>query len=114
LAVGAVAIALGLGGAFFALNPQADAKAGLEAGPFDPLRDIDPEIPGMKASVARDFITALWEPQFARAGDATLSNDEPVIGLAINGQAKAYPLAILNSHEIANDVVGGIPVAVTW
>jgi hypothetical protein len=37
-----------------------------------------------------------------------------VIALEINGDARAYPLAILTWHEIANDVVGGVPVAVTF
>jgi Protein of unknown function (DUF3179) len=37
-----------------------------------------------------------------------------VLALEINGDARAYPLAILMWHEIANDVVGGVPVAVTF
>jgi hypothetical protein len=43
-----------------------------------------------------------------------LSNTEPVISLFVNGEARAYPLRVLMWHEIANDVVGGIPVAVTY
>jgi hypothetical protein len=43
-----------------------------------------------------------------------LQEQSPVIALEINGDARAYPLAILTWHEIANDVVGGVPVAVTF
>jgi len=37
-----------------------------------------------------------------------------VIGLSINGDHRAYPINILSTHEIVNDVVGGQLVAVTW
>ncbi len=37
-----------------------------------------------------------------------------VIGVAIDGDARAYPLRVLNWHEIVNDVVGGVPIAVTY
>jgi Protein of unknown function (DUF3179) len=37
-----------------------------------------------------------------------------VIGVVIDGDARAYPLRILIWHEIVNDVVGGVPVAVTY
>ena len=37
-----------------------------------------------------------------------------MVSLEINGQARAYPLAILTWHEIANDTVGGVPVSVTF
>ncbi|MGB5882321.1 MAG: DUF3179 domain-containing protein, partial [Thermoanaerobaculia bacterium] len=43
-----------------------------------------------------------------------LEDQEPVISFEINGEAKAYPLQILTWHEIVNDVVGGVPVAVTF
>ena len=46
--------------------------------------------------------------------EATLPENEPVIGLVINGDARAYPLRILIWHEIVNDVVGGVPVAITY
>jgi hypothetical protein len=63
-----------------------------------------------------DAIPAINDPQFetAQAAAALLKPDERVIGLVINGQARAYPINIMSSHEIVNDVVGGQPVAVTW
>lgn len=40
--------------------------------------------------------------------------DEPVVALEINGDARAYPIRALVWHEIVNDTVGGVPVAVTY
>jgi hypothetical protein len=39
---------------------------------------------------------------------------EPVLSLIINGDARAYPLRLLLWHEIVNDVVGGVPVLVSY
>lgn len=48
------------------------------------------------------------------AGDLEWESNEPVVGLEINGDARAYPVRLLSLHEIVNDVVGGEPVAITW
>lgn len=64
----------------------------------------------------RDGIPALSDPQFLPAGDETrLGEREPVIALEIAGApARAYPLRYLSWHEIVNDRVAGVPVAVTF
>ena len=64
----------------------------------------------------KDGIRALDEPKFESIaeGDEVVVDREPVIALELNGDARAYPLGILTRHEIANDVVGGVPVAVTF
>src|SRR5690242_13159678 len=63
----------------------------------------------------RDGIPALDDPKFvAAADDLFLKGDDRVLGITLNGAAKAYPLAILNWHEIVNDRVGGVPVVVTY
>jgi len=43
-----------------------------------------------------------------------MSDLDTVVGVEINGDAKAYPLFILVWHEIVNDNVGGVPVAITY
>ncbi len=55
-------------------------------------------------------------PSFVSQEEAAawLGDEEPVIAFSLNGEARAYPLQILVWHEIANDVVGGVPVAVTF
>lgn len=64
----------------------------------------------------RDGIPALTDPAFVAVADKTgLSAREPVVVLALDGtQARAYPLRYLTWHEIANDTVAGVPVAVTF
>ena len=63
----------------------------------------------------KDGIPSIDDPQFvgvAEAGD--LDDREPVVGLEIGGDARAYPLRILTWHEIVNDTVGDVPVIVTY
>ena len=66
--------------------------------------------------LARDRITPIDEPTFIAVKDAPsyMKPREPVISVVVNGEAKAYPLAILMWHEIVNDTVGGLPVTVTF
>jgi hypothetical protein len=69
----------------------------------------------------KDGIPAIDAPRFERLADgkptgwsAALGDTEPVIALSIGDDARAYPLRILIWHEIANDIVGGTPVVVTY
>jgi hypothetical protein len=63
----------------------------------------------------KDGIPALDHPHIARAATiGWLASDEPVIELAVGRDTRAYPLQILIWHEIVNDRVGGMPVAVTF
>ncbi len=63
----------------------------------------------------KDGIPAIDAPKFAALPeDGGLAGTEPVIALSIAGDPRAYPLRILIWHEIVNDVVGGVPVAVTY
>ena len=50
----------------------------------------------------------------AATGSHEWLDEELVIGLALNDDARAYPIRLLSLHEIVNDTVGGRPVAVTW
>ena len=63
-----------------------------------------------------DGIPSIDEPEFASADDppAQLDDGDPVFGVEMNGEAKAYPQYVLVWHEIVNDVVGGESVAVTY
>ncbi len=63
----------------------------------------------------KDGIPAIDKPRFVAIKDyREITDEEPVIGLVLNGEARAYPLRILMWHEIVNDVVGGIPVTITY
>ena len=63
-----------------------------------------------------DAIPAILDPVFVSMPDAQgwMEPDEQVLGLSINGDHRAYSVRMLSRHEIVNDVVGGMPVAVTW
>jgi Protein of unknown function (DUF3179) len=69
----------------------------------------------MSGGPPKDGIPSIDKPLFHALAKATkLGPQEPVIGLSINGDARAYPLRILMWHEIVNDTVGGVPVSVTY
>ena len=64
----------------------------------------------------RDGIQAIDDPKFLSAEEAQESYEpgEMILGVEFNGDARAYSVPFLSSHEIVNDVVGGVPIAVTW
>lgn len=63
----------------------------------------------------RDCIPAIDTPSFVPAGEAGfIGADDLVIGLVVEGIARAYPTRILNYHEIVNDTVADRPIAITW
>ena len=64
----------------------------------------------------RDGIRPIDRPQFISIDEADkwLSDLEPVISFEMNGVQRAYPIQILIWHEVVNDVVGGVPVTVTF
>ena len=63
----------------------------------------------------RDGIPSLDSPAFVSADDANfLQSKDRVLGIELNGVAHAYPIRILNYHEIVNDEFGGHAVVVTY
>lgn len=65
--------------------------------------------------VVVDGIPSLDNPAVIRAHEARyLEADEQVFGVYLNGEARAYPLRIMNWHEMTNDVVGGQPFALAY
>ena len=63
-----------------------------------------------------DAIPAILKPNLVSAdeADSRMDPEEQVLGLSINGDHRAYSVPLLSRHEIVNDVVGGVPVAITW
>jgi len=62
-----------------------------------------------------DGIPPVDDPTFLGVADVDfLADHEPVLALEIDGDARAYPVQIMTWHEIANDTVGGVPVAVSY
>ena len=65
--------------------------------------------------VKKDGIPALVNAEQIPAAEATYPTDrELVFGVSINGDSRAYPLRILDWHEMFNDVIGGVPVSLAY
>jgi Protein of unknown function (DUF3179) len=68
-----------------------------------------------KAEVKTEPLPPLDHAPLLRGKAATyLTADEPVLGIEIGGDARAYPLRVLNRHAVANDTVGRVQVALAW
>ena len=65
--------------------------------------------------VPYEGIPALDRPDAVPAAEAGyLEPDDPVFGLFLGGEARAYPLRLLDWHEMANDVLGGVPFSLAY
>jgi len=63
----------------------------------------------------KDGIPALVDPEFISGDEVKyLKTSDRILGLSINGEAKAYPIRILNWHELVNDRVGEKEVLVSY
>ncbi len=62
----------------------------------------------------KDGIPSIDNPQFNTAATTPFNGDEIVVGVVINGEAKAYPYGILNWHEIVNDTLGQTNITVSY
>ena len=69
-------------------------------------------------AVPRDAFPVFDDPPMLSAGEAEregfVFDRDAVIGVAHNGEAKAYPVSIMGVHELGNDTIGGVPIAVSW
>ena len=69
-------------------------------------------------AVPRDAFPVFDDPTMVSAAEAEqkgiVFDRAAVIGIAHNGEAKAYPIAVMGVHELGNDSIGGVPIAVSW
>jgi hypothetical protein len=87
------------------------SRAASLADPDLPLSDSD-----LRRGAAKDAIPAITDPAFASdwsGVEASLVDENRVIGVAVEGKARAYPLSVLNWHEVVNDNFAG-PLLVTY
>lgn len=76
------------------------------------------------AGFPRDGLPAMTDPVTMPGSDVAAYNEEHrgkylvstdrVIGVELNGEARAYPIRVLNWHEVVNDTLGGVPIAVAY
>ncbi|MEM1241335.1 MAG: DUF3179 domain-containing protein [Cyanobacteria bacterium P01_H01_bin.26] len=62
----------------------------------------------------KDGIPSIDAPEFDTAETTPFATEDIVIGMVVNGEAKAYPYNVLNWHEIVNDQIGGVNVTVSY
>lgn len=91
-------------------NANAEVKNG-----FDLRNSLIPSKDILQGGPPKDGIPSIERPKFvaARAANFIRPTDR-VIGITINGESRAYPINILNWHEIVNDQIQGVPVSVTY
>ena len=112
------------------VHPEIEPFEGFDAFKADLMARIDPNFRDFLQAGARheirleeitwggvpkDGIPALINPRHVTPAEADyLTGEELVFGVEINGDARAYPLRIMDWHEMFNDVVGGVPVALAY
>ncbi|MBZ9731525.1 DUF3179 domain-containing protein [Salegentibacter sp. JZCK2] len=88
---------------------QSQTKNGFDLGNSSiPIGDIKSGGP------PKDGIPAIDDPKFLSSSKASLSNNDRILGVYENGIAKAYPIAIMNYHEIVNDDFEEKAVVITY
>ena len=106
-------------------TPASDPATGLEfvPGGISPIRGFSTDftkslVPAdeiLSGGPPKDGIPSIDRPQFVSVGGIDwLAEDEPVIAVTADGRTHLYPLQILMFHEIVNDSVGDVPLAVTY
>lgn len=96
---------------------SAGMPRGVLVGPAgEVLRPSGVSAGGMRGLVDPHLLTAADVAALNAEGRRAtfLVSDDRVVGVVINGEARAYPVRVLNWHEVVNDVVGGVPIAVTY
>lgn len=115
---------------WLAENPQIQGPEGYDAWKGQLFSIIDPpmgefmyaDVPTsirleeiVWGGVRRDGIPDLRFPPFISPEDARyLDPGDRVFGVSINGEHRAYPLKVLNPHEMANDILGGVQFALAY
>ncbi len=102
-------------------EPEVSASSAPVASALEDLHDerfpaplIDPD-EVVSGGPPPDGIPPLDDPRFETAAEVTwLEDGEGVLSLTVGQETRAYPLRVMTWHEIVNDSVGGVPVAVTY
>ncbi len=84
-------------------SPQKTVRARVQAHPGGPIEDVEMDVHEVPV-----------DPKTVTADEATLEDDELVLGLVIEGEPIAYPIRYLAMYEVVNDRVGDTPLTPTW
>ncbi len=103
-------------------EPPTTAGDPVVGGTIDPIPSFKSTLvctdPSFKAELASEFdphlIPALEYPSAVDAAEAPLESTDRVLGVVVDGVARAYPLIMMWNHEIANDTLAGRPLLVSY
>jgi len=94
-----------------------EIEAYQELRPEPQIRSIDLRIDtgfDEREKLPRDAISPIYSPKYISVGESNLADDELVMGIDINGEARAMPVGLMRFREMVNDVIGGVPILATW
>ena len=98
--------------------PQSpDQAAGREPDPLAVAtaeRALSDTPEGWNQLLPYDGIRPIYDPQFAQPDEIELQDGELIMGVAWEGEAKAYPVSVLRTREMVNDEMAGVPYLVSW
>lgn len=77
----------------------------------EPHPDLPPEFQQL---LPRGRIASIDQPVFVDAAAAEIDKDAWIVGVELDGEARAYSINLLNSHEVVNDKIGENAFAVVW
>jgi len=96
-------------------SAEAESAAQPHSNGFDLSEAIIPTSEILSGGPPRDGIPSIDRPVFVATEQATFMEDtDLVVSVTIGEETRAYPLRVLVWHEIVNDEIGGIPIAVTY
>ena len=102
---------------FWPSPPPATAEPGVRVSPLSAYNPVlaGEQLPAdFRQLLPRDAIRPVYEPTFVDQFGVNWTDTTDVIGVEINGEAKAYPVAHLNGRELVIDELGGEPILVSW
>ncbi len=79
-----------------------------------PLAEADKKPKGYRQILPRGRLASIDQPTYVPASKADLSETTWVLGVVIDGQARAYSLNLLNAYEVVNDAIGDVRFAAVW
>jgi len=120
LAVGGILL-FGVGSALRETNPveASDIPPQIAVSEAQPTPAVEPSLPkelpiAFSQMIPFDGIFPIYAPQFVSAEESPFEDDELILGIAWDGEAKAYPITVLRFREMVNDELAGIPTLVTY
>ena len=81
---------------------------------YNPVSAGEPLPDGFRQLLPRDAIMPVYDPVLAPADSVDWPADTDVIGVAMGGEAKAYPVGFLSGRELVVDEIDGVPILVSW